>query len=105
VYSVDLATGEATLTTTLLFGAGPLEGDDEVTGAASTPDGRRVAIRTRTSAYLWERGTGDLQAALAEDACPLPIVAEGESIAFASDDSYYTVGDGPSAALHRVDER
>ncbi|MBO0878137.1 MAG: hypothetical protein J2P19_32595 [Pseudonocardia sp.] len=55
-----------------------------VTGGATTPDGRVVALRTYTDAWLFAAPDGDLVAALrgAPVRVPLPGEPQGEAIAF-----------------------
>jgi hypothetical protein len=59
-----------------------LEGDDEVTGGTATAD--RFALRTRSSAFVWERGTDDLDDAFESEPCPIAVNGTdgGEAIAF-----------------------
>lgn len=65
---------------------GPL-GSTLVTGGAGTADGRVVALRTYTDAYLFGVADGDLVAALGREPVRLPLPAEpqGEAIAFTPD--------------------
>ena len=99
VFTVDLENGEAKALTTLAFGEGVLEGDDEVTGGASTAGG--FALRTRSSAFLWARGSEDLEDALASDPCPIAVdeTPGGETIAFSDDETVYLLGDGSNAPI------
>lgn len=88
----------------LQFGQGALVGSPLVTGGDISADGRLVALRTYTHAYLWRRAPGQtLAAALATPPCPLPTRAEaqGEAIGFVPDASgYYTVSEGSAQALY-----
>jgi hypothetical protein len=56
-----------------------------ITGGAVSPDGKVVALRTYTDAYLYPAPRGDVVKALATDPVrvPLPDEAQGEAIAFA----------------------
>ncbi|HZG92555.1 MAG TPA: hypothetical protein VEZ42_20285 [Pseudonocardia sp.] len=60
-----------------------------VTGAAATADGRVVALRTYTDAWLYPAPEGDPATALTENPAPvrvpLPDEPQGEAIAFAPD--------------------
>ena len=99
VFTVDLEDGDATPLTTLAFGHGALEGDGEVTGGTATAD--RFALRTRSTAFVWERGADDLDDAFESDPCPIAIdgTPGGEAIAFHGDDSVYLLGDGAHAPI------
>jgi hypothetical protein len=104
VFAVDLADGHAVPLTTLAFGHGALEGDGEVTGGTATAD--RFALRTRSSAFVWERGTDDLATAFETDPCPIAVDGTdgGEAIAFDGDESVYLLGDGAHATIVRTSE-
>jgi len=99
VFTVDLSAGDAVPLTTLAFGHGALEGDGEVTGGAATAD--RFALRTRSSAFVWERGTDDLGGAIESDPCPIAVdgTSGGEAIAFDGDETVYLLGDGAHATI------
>ncbi len=58
-----------------------------MTGAAATADGRVVALRTYTDAWLFPVPKGDLAAALATEPTqvPLPDEPQGEAVAFEAD--------------------
>ena len=103
VFTVDLSAGDAVPLTTLA-GHGALEGDGEVTGGTATAD--RFALRTRSSAFVWERGTGDLDDAFESDPCPIAVDGTdgGEAIAFDGDDSVYLLGDGSHAPVVQTHE-
>lgn len=68
---------------------GPLgpSGSRTVTGAAATADGRVVALRSYTDAWLFEVPDGDLGAALSgvPVRVPLPDEPQGEAVAFTAD--------------------
>lgn len=59
-----------------------------VTGGAVSGDGRLLALRTYTDAYLWPLAGSDVPAALAAAPVriPLPPSPQGEAISFATDD-------------------
>ncbi len=59
-----------------------------VTGGAVSGDGRFVALRTYTDAYLWPLTGSDVPAALRGEPLriPLPESPQGEAISFAADD-------------------
>jgi hypothetical protein len=104
VYTVDLATGDAVALTTLAFGDGALEGDPQVTGGASTAD--RFALRTRSGAFVWTRGSGDLRDAFAADPCPIAVdgTPGGEAIAFDGEENVYSLGDESNAPIVKTAE-
>ncbi|MGY1591846.1 hypothetical protein ACI79D_07710 [Geodermatophilus sp. SYSU D00708] len=58
-----------------------------VTGGAVSPDGRFVALRTYTDAYVWPLSGSDVAGALAADPVrlPLPESPQGEAISFTAD--------------------
>lgn len=62
-----------------------LAGDLLATGAAVSPDGRLLAIRTYGAAYVWRVGAGGVAAALhrAPVHVPLPSQPQGEGVTFA----------------------
>lgn len=67
-----------------------------VTGGATSHDGRVVALRTYTDAYLYPAPDGDVVAALERDPVrvPLPGEPQGEAIAFAPDGSLVSASEG-----------
>ena len=77
------------------------------TGGDLSPDGRLVALRTETAAFLWRRSEGtDFSVTFAEAPCAVPVAREfqGEAIGFALDSaSYFTVGEGDTPELFRVE--
>ena len=77
-----------------------------VTGAAFSPDGRRVAIRTYTDAYEWSLpATGDPAAILTRSPrhIPLPEQPQGETIAYAAGgDGLLTVSEGARQPLFLI---
>ena len=104
VFTVDLSDGDAVPLTTLAFGQDALEGDGEVTGGTATAD--RFALRTGSTAFVWERGTDDLDDAFESDPCPIAVdgTAGGEAIAFDGDETVYLLGDGSHAAIAQTSE-
>jgi hypothetical protein len=104
VFTVDLSDGDAVSLTALAFGQGALDGDGEVTGGAATTD--RFALRTRSSAFVWERGMGDLHDAFESAPCPVAVdgTPGGETIAFDGDRTVYLLGDESHAAIVRSSE-
>jgi hypothetical protein len=58
-----------------------------VTGGAVSPDGRLLALRTYTDAYVWPLSGSDVAGALAADPVrlPLPESPQGEAISFTAD--------------------
>ena len=62
-------------------------GELMVTGGAVSPDGRLVALRTYTDAYLWPLSGSDIPAALETKPVriPLPPAPQGEAISFGTD--------------------
>ncbi|MEU4675543.1 hypothetical protein [Micromonospora sp. NPDC023737] len=72
-------------TTTNPYG---LLGRSVITGAATAPDGRRVALRTYADAFEFDVADGDVIAALTGGtprATPLPDEPQGESISYSPD--------------------
>lgn len=67
-----------------------------VTGGAMSHDGRVVALRTYTDAYLYPAPDGDVVAALDRDPVrvPLPNEPQGEAIAFQADGTLVSVSEG-----------
>ncbi|WP_245160317.1 hypothetical protein [Blastococcus sp. CT_GayMR20] len=64
-----------------------------VTGGAVSADGRHVALRTYTDAYVWPLTGSDIPAALAGQAerIPLPASPQGEAISFSADNATLVV--------------
>ncbi len=96
--------------TVVLESVGPLTVVDtdskNITGAAISSDGSRVAVRTYTHLLLWERPVGSaLGDVFSSEPCVsrLPPQSGGESIAWALDDiDLLTVAEGEGAALLQV---
>jgi hypothetical protein len=65
-----------------------------VTGGAVSADGRHVALRTYTDAYVWPLTGSDIPAALAgqPERIPLPESPQGEAISFSADSAALVVG-------------
>ena len=74
-----------------------LIGEQLVTGAASSPDHHRVAVRTYAAAYEWDVPDGDVVKAITTKTpryTPLPDEVQGESIAYTTDGTaFLTVSD------------
>jgi len=74
-----------------------LIGEELVTGAATSPDHHRVALRTYAAAYEWDVPDGDVVKAITGKApryTPLPDEVQGESIAYTTDGAaFLTVSD------------
>jgi hypothetical protein len=77
-------------------------GEMVVTGAATSPDRRRVALRTYAAAYEWDVPDGDVVKAITTGtprATPLPDEPQGEAIAYTVDgQGFLTLSDvsGPT---------
>jgi len=72
-------------------------GELMVTGGAVSPDGKLLALRTYTDAYLWPLTGSDVPAALAGKPVriPLPPAPQGEAISFGADSRQLVVaGEG-----------
>jgi hypothetical protein len=71
-------------------------GSVTVTGAAASPDGTAIALRTYTEAYLFPLSDGDVVTALGKEPVrvPLPNEAQGEAIAFQPDGSLVSASEG-----------
>ncbi|MDN5859402.1 MAG: esterase-like activity of phytase family protein [Pseudonocardia sp.] len=86
--------------------SGPLGaiGSRLVTGAAATPDGAIVALRSYTDAWLYRVRDGDIAAALTGPAVrvPLPDEPQGEAIAFGPDGTLYSSGEARGGVLGEI---
>ncbi|TCP55181.1 hypothetical protein EV191_102393 [Tamaricihabitans halophyticus] len=80
-------------------------GSVTVTGGAVSADGRVVALRTYTDAYLYPAPDGDVLAALARDPVrvPLPNEQQGEAIAFEPDGALLSASEGTNQPLRAVE--
>lgn len=86
------------LVATLFLGA-------EVSAADISADGSVIALRGYQTVWMWTRGQGQTIAdALSPVPCEgqSPTERQGESVAFGSDYSYWTVSEGVSPAVHGV---
>jgi hypothetical protein len=96
VYVADLEQNVLVRKHTLSFSKAPL-GGLLVTDGAVSADGKLVALRTYTTAYLFRRETGvSIADALAGTPCPLALEIEpqGEAITFAPDGTgYFTLSE------------
>src|SRR5262245_6523130 len=76
-----------------------------VTGGDTSPDGRRIALRTYSAVWGWTVDPDQTVAdALAGTPCALPAIAEpqGEAVAFAPDSlAYFTISEGSFPVVHR----
>jgi len=74
---------------------------NEVTGGAVAPGGKKVALRTLTDAYEWDVTNGDVIGALTKGKpriTPMPDEDQGFAIAYTTDgSSFLTVSDSPDA--------
>ncbi len=76
-----------------------------VTGGAVSRDGRLIALRTYTDAYLWPLTGSDVPAALRAEPIriPLPEAPQGEAISFGTDDRDVVIAsEGSPNAVVRV---
>jgi len=71
-------------------------GSVTVTGAAASPDGTAIALRTYTDAYLFPVKDGDVVGAFSAKSVrvPLPNEVQGEAIAFQPDGSLLSASEG-----------
>jgi hypothetical protein len=80
-------------------------GEVLVTGAAVSPDRRRVVLRTYTAAYEWDVPDGDIVKAITTRTprvTALPDEPQGEAIAYTSDGTaFLTMSDQPGATSLR----
>jgi hypothetical protein len=86
---------------------GPVGRDGQllVTGGAVSRDGRRIALRTYTDAYVWPLTGSDVARALAGTPAriALPEAPQGEAISFGADDGHLVVaGEGVPGAVSVV---
>lgn len=92
------APAELELTATLWFGSTFVVGSERATDATISSSGTEIVIRTYTDAWLWQRQPGtSVPEALTREPCRIPLSPEpqGETIAFAADDSgYFTLSEG-----------
>lgn len=81
-------------------------GSQLVTGAAASADGRVVALRTYTDAWLFRAPDGDPAMALTENGAPLrvplPDEPQGEAIAFAPDGTLLSGSESARAARGEI---
>lgn len=92
-------TPEQTGTANKLGNRGPAQ--NEITGGANSPDGKKVVLRTLTDAYEWDVTNGDVLAALTKGKpriTPMPNEDQGEAIAYTADGkSFLTVSTSSSS--------
>jgi hypothetical protein len=76
--------------------------ESQVTGAAKSPDGKKVVIRTLADAYEWDVPDGDVVKAITTGKpriTPLPDEPEGEAISYTADGTkFVTIGFKTSGA-------
>ncbi|MFI7674469.1 hypothetical protein [Actinophytocola sp. NPDC049390] len=79
-------------------------GSVTVTGAATSPDGTAIALRTYTDAYLFPMEDGDVVGALSAKPVriPLPNEVQGEAIAFQPDGSLLSASEGVGEPVNVV---
>ncbi|MFV1999805.1 MAG: hypothetical protein ACC654_05500 [Acidimicrobiia bacterium] len=78
----------------------------EVSGGDISWDGGVIAFRGYSSVWMWNRDEGEsIAEALGSSPCqaPAPNERQGESLAFSSDLSYWTVSEGKNPEIHVVD--
>ncbi|ONI79560.1 hypothetical protein ALI144C_26150 [Actinosynnema sp. ALI-1.44] len=75
-----------------------------VTGGAVSHDGKVVALRTYTDAYLYSAPDGDIVAALSREPVrvPLPNEPQGETIAFEPDGTLLTGSEGVGQPIRAI---
>ncbi|HVW42688.1 MAG TPA: hypothetical protein VHC18_15180 [Amycolatopsis sp.] len=75
-----------------------------VTGGATSADGKVVALRTYTDAYLYSAPDGDVLAALGREPVriPLPDEQQGEALAFEPDGTLLSGGEGTGQPIRAV---
>jgi hypothetical protein len=75
-----------------------------VTGGAVSADGKVVALRTYTDAYLYSAPDGDIAAALGREPVrvPLPNEPQGETIAFEPDGTLLTGSEGVGQPIRTI---
>ncbi|WP_374202632.1 hypothetical protein [Amycolatopsis sp. GM8] len=85
---------------------GPIAGFGSVlvTGGASSADGKVLALRTYTDAYLYPAPDGDVLAALGREPVrvPLPNEQQGEALAFEPDGTLLSGGEGTGQPIRAV---
>ncbi|WP_425388712.1 hypothetical protein [Amycolatopsis jejuensis] len=75
-----------------------------VTGGATSADGKVIALRTYTDAYVYAAPDGDIAAALQREPVriPLPNENQGEAIAFEPDGTLLSAGEGSGQPMRAV---
>ena len=75
-----------------------------VTGGAVSPDGKMLALRTYTDAYVWRLTGSDVPHALAgkPERIVLPAAPQGEAISFSGDGNLVVAGEGVPGAVSVV---
>ena len=77
-----------------------------VTAGDVSADGRTIALRTYTDAYVWRRSSGSIANALKRKPCQVPAdlgkEGQGEALALTRNGrAFYTVPEGPTPRLRR----
>jgi hypothetical protein len=82
----------------------PAVGSRTVTGGAVSPDGKTIAIRTYTDAYVYAAPDKDIVKALTSEPVrvPLPNEAQGEAIAFEGDGSLVSASEKTGQPIRLV---
>jgi hypothetical protein len=97
VYKLPYPQNTTGINTAILTGSLSFNG---VTGAAFSPGGNEILIRTYTSVYYWKRNAGQsIEQALGQHPVALSIQFEpqGEAICFKNDDTgFFTLSERPS---------
>jgi hypothetical protein len=89
----------------LTFGTPELPGSPKLTAGDISGDGARIALRTRSSIFVWERTTGaSIAATLAAAPCEAaaPDEPQGEAIAWSADGHVMTLSEGKRPMLFAV---
>ncbi|MGW7531516.1 hypothetical protein [Amycolatopsis sp. NPDC054798] len=75
-----------------------------ITGGASSADGKVIALRTYTDAYLYAAPDGDVAAALQREPVriPLPNEKQGEAIAFEPDGTLLSASEGVGEPVRAI---
>ncbi|WP_244223360.1 esterase-like activity of phytase family protein [Amycolatopsis circi] len=75
-----------------------------ITGGATSADGKVIALRTYTDAYLYAAPDGDVAAALQREPVriPLPNEKQGEAIAFEPDGTLLSAGEGIGEPMRAI---
>jgi hypothetical protein len=98
--------GEFTPQTTGTSNPSTALGNGVVTGAAKSPDGKKVVIRTLSDAYEYDVADGDVLQAITSGTpriTPLPDEPDGQAIAYSTDGTkFLTIGSKPTGATENA---